>query len=222
MSPPGLRERKNNRGATPLHTPAQIPNETHPQIPLKTHLGKLEVLYKLTISYPELTDDDLKALPPLPKLKRLGLAQTQITDESLQFIAPMRALEYLDLCSTNVRGPGFAHLTQLSHLEELHMTNSLLDDSAMPFITKNFRRLRRFDFVDTKVTEEGFLQLAELPWLVGIGAPNELGRSSEASQSRQRRRELMDKYLDLYDKAKKKARAAGEEVPADHIAPFNR
>jgi hypothetical protein len=185
------------------------------------HLGKLKYLTTLSISYRKLNDEDLKSLPPLPQLRNLILAQTEISDESLKYLSKMAELRKLDLRLTRVQGPGFESLRGLTKLETLLMTGSMMDDSAMPHIVNNFKKLKRFDLDETNVTPEGLMQLAELHWLTAVGSPDDITSfKGDRKAQREAKMELARKYVQAYKKSKRKAREAGEDVPPDDVGPF--
>lgn len=185
------------------------------------HLDKLSHLRVLDIGCDNLSNQDLKTLPELPQLQRLVLGQTPISDEGLKYLAQMTDLRLLDLTMTKVEGKGFKYLGMLTKLETLYLTGSSLNDSAMPYIVKNFKRLRRFDFDETKVTPAGLMQLAELHWLTNIAPPDDiLGPEDDSKKQHELRREFIRKYVEVYNESKRKARAAGEDVPPDTTGPF--
>lgn len=185
------------------------------------HLDKLSHLRVLDIGCDNLSNEDLKALPALPQVQRLVLGQTPISDEGLKYLASMTDLRLLDLMMTKVEGKGFKYLDKLTKLETLYLTGSSLNDSAMPYIVKNFKRLKRIDLDETKVTLAGLLQLAELHWLVDIGFPDDLiGPIDEQKKQEEAQRQFVRNYVEIYKESKRKARAAGEDVPPDTTGPF--
>lgn len=185
------------------------------------NLATLSHMRELVVEYENLSDDDLGVLPALPQVQRLRMSHTRISDAGLKHLAGMTDLRLLDLRDTLVEGDGIKYLGGLTKLETLYLTGSPLNDSAMPHIVKNFKRLKRFDFVDTKVSPTGLMQLAELHWLTIVGPPNDIaGLKDDPKKQREARRELIRKYVDVYNESKRKARAAGEDVPPDTTGPF--
>lgn len=191
-------------------------------LPLLPHLAKLHRLSVLLYGYNDLKDDDLSTLPPLPNLRELTIGHCRVTDEGLKYLRGMTGLKRLNLCSMQIKGPGLAYLSELSNLEILDLSENPLDDSAIPIIVKNFRKLKRFDFCGTCVTTKGFLQLAQLPWLEIIGGPDAVfGDSSDLDSYRRNKREVLRQYNKDYNEYKQKARNRGEEVPRGDGLPFN-
>jgi len=195
-------------------------------------IAVLTSLRSLLISKCNLDDDDLEFLQSLGELESLTLTDDTITDKGLQNIKLMTQLKHLDLASTRVRGPGLVHLKDLPELEWLDLGSTPLDDSAMPHIAANFPKLKRFDFGNTKVTPEGLMQLVDLHWLMTIGAPDDIvgpdysqavdrvERSKLIRAQRQAKVALFGEFRKRHIASKQKARAAGIDVPPDHVGPF--
>jgi hypothetical protein len=195
--------------------------DTRDALEILPHLGKLEYLTTLNIAYKGLTNRDLAALPPLPRLQEFRMGPNLVSDDGLKHLAGMKELRRLMLHGVKIVGPGLAHLKDSSQLERLDLGGTDLNDSGIPHIVANFKRLRRFDFLHTKVTPEGLLQLAELLWLVDLAWPEDIvGPITDRKAQGQAKLELAGKYLAAYKEFKRKARAAGEKVPPDHIHPF--
>ena len=133
----------------------------------------------------------------------------------------MKELRVLGLRKTRISGPGLDYLKDSSELERLDMSGTPLGDNGIAHIVKNFKKLRKLFFVDTNVTVDGFMQLADLHWLMDIEFPREIIGSHEGMQSqREAKRKLFQQYVAAYKESKRKARSAGEEVPPDHVSPF--
>jgi hypothetical protein len=185
------------------------------------HVGKLERLTTLTIAFRKLTDEHLEMLPALPGLLEFGMISNQVTDKGLQHLAGMTELRRLRIFGIKgIRGAGFAYLKESTKLEFLYAHGSGLEDSAIPHIVKNFRKLRRFDFDKTGVTADGLLQLAELPWLTTLAPPEDIAGPRDAPNHKERLHDLLSRYVKLYKESKQRARQAGEDVPPDHVGPF--
>lgn len=106
-------------------------------------LAKLRVLFlqganvtdaclKLMDGFPNLeyltidgiTDQGLKDLPVLPKLKSLCITSYGVTDAGLPYLAKQPKLEILTLNSTKISDAGIPTLAKLGSLKELHMQMS--------------------------------------------------------------------------------------------------
>lgn len=186
------------------------------------HLAKLEKLVSLHIAVSDLKDDDLKALPPLPKLREFWMGRNLVSDEGLKNLAEMKGLKYLQIRGTQIRGSGLRYLSKTDKLQRLDLGQNPLTDEAIPQIVKNFKRLKRFDFGDTNVTSEGFLKLADLHWLTNINFPDGIvKRDGNPKKEREEEVALMRQYVRAFKESIRRARDAGEEVPPDNVRPFS-
>ena len=185
------------------------------------HLGKLDKLVSLHIAVSDLKDNDLKALPPLPKLREFWMGKNVVTDEGLKYLADMKDLRYLQIRGTQIQGSGLVHLAGLTKLDRLDLSENPLTDEAIPHIVNNFKRLRKINFGSTNVSSDGFMMLADLHWLTTIDFPDGIvNRNGNPKKERDEEIALMRKYVRLYKESKRKAREAGEVVPSDKVQPF--
>ncbi len=157
-------------------------------------------------------------------LEELVITHTEVTDQGLRHFAKLTQLVHLDLSATRIRGPGLACLKEASGLEWLEVSNTQLDDSAMPHIVDNFKRLKRLSFNHTDVTPKGLMELAKLPWLV-VSLPDDIvgpddremtsrdEREELLKERRKAKRELLAQYWSAHLKFRQEARAAGIDVP---------
>jgi hypothetical protein len=197
-----------------------LPNDPS-TLKILPHLDELERLRRLHIGYERLTDEDLGTLPRLSGLRELWIGNNLVTDEGLKHLAGMKELRYLKIRGAHVEGPGLARLEDSSKLERLDLGANPLGDSAIPHIVRYFKKLRQFDFDETNVTIEGFIRLAELPWLTNVAFPkNMIEAEGDPKADREAVRDVLRQYVRAYKESKRRARAAGEEVPPDHVGPF--
>lgn len=95
-----------------------------------------------------ITDEGIKYLLGLKKLRSLGIYECQLTDKGMEYIGQLENLEELDISQTKVTDEGLKHLKGLKKLKELILS-------------------------DTAITGEGFKYLKELPNLrVLVVSPN--------------------------------------------------
>ncbi len=87
-------------------------------------LAALAALEDLWVEGTEVTDDGLRHLRPLAKLKRLGLNDCRIGDAGLEKLAALPSLEAVHLRGTDVTDEGLRHLYQLANLKLLDLTNT--------------------------------------------------------------------------------------------------
>ena len=110
------------------------------------------------------TDGDLALLENFPDLRQLTLFnRRKITDDGLRFIAPLRKLRVLTLDGTQVRGPGLRHISDLENLELLTLRDTDVTDAGLKHLVA-LKRLKRILLGGTNVTKNGIAELqAALP-----------------------------------------------------------
>ncbi|MEM9481380.1 MAG: c-type cytochrome domain-containing protein [Verrucomicrobiota bacterium] len=95
-----------------------------------------------------------------PNIVELDLSRTKITDEGLKTVGKLARLRKLNLNSTKIEGSGLAELKELKDLEWLNLYNTPIDDKALPLIAQN-RKLKSVYLFDTQVTEDGVENLRQ-------------------------------------------------------------
>jgi internalin A len=122
----------------------------------------------------DLTDDDLKDLPPVEFPFALHLAVCRnLTDGGLEHIANLTNLVWLDVGSTLVGGDGLKHLAGLKNLTTLRLSCSRSTDVAAMNLAR-FKSLSKLELDGTKVTDDGLKDLAAIKSLSTLhlsGAP---------------------------------------------------
>ncbi|XP_032091097.1 F-box/LRR-repeat protein 14-like [Thamnophis elegans] len=126
---------------------------------------RLSGLLELDLTdYIHITDEGLRALPGLGRLRRLSLANTRVTDEGLPHVRPLRLLEELRLDRLPVSSAGVAHcLTGLPHLQVLSLAGTAVGDPVARLGLAECRRLLKLNLSDTRLTDQGLRLLAQLP-----------------------------------------------------------
>lgn len=76
------------------------------------------------INCPGVTDEGLKHLEPLTKLRRLDLRGSSITDQGLARLSNLKELRELSLLRTSVTDGGLVHLENLTNLEWLALSDT--------------------------------------------------------------------------------------------------
>ncbi|MBI2825595.1 MAG: hypothetical protein HYX69_13005 [Planctomycetia bacterium] len=132
-----------------------------------------------------ITDDGLKSLAHLTRLKRLRLPGRGVTDAGLQHLAPLAALETLSLPSANVTGDGLAALAGAKKLKELTLTGATISDEGAKGLAKlqsveqlyldsarlsdqalaeigRLANLRDLEMMQASVTDKGLASLGDL------------------------------------------------------------
>jgi hypothetical protein len=116
----------------------------------------------------ELTNDDLKDLPPVNVPFALNLAgRSKVTDDGLEHLAGLTNLTWLDLGSSQVGGEGLKYLANLKHLATLRLAHTRVTDAGTMQLGK-FKNLTSLSLDNTQVTDEGLKDLAKLKSLTSL------------------------------------------------------
>lgn len=161
----------------------------------------------------EITDDDLSHLSGLSNVRTLRLNDNAIKGEGLAHISGMQKLRTLYLGMNPIAGEGLGNLAANSELRTLRLPATELNDKGV----ENLLDIERLSYVDlnaTRITAAGYLSLAELLWLRGIGYPDDLvGPDDDLDARMEARRELRDRFRQARDRAVAKAKADGRAYP---------
>lgn len=109
----------------------------------------------------ELTDEGVRHLARLPRLKHLDLSATAITDRGLEVLRDLPALETVSLAGTRVTDEGVAHLAHCYELQHVNLSGTRTGDGALRALAGK-RKLRHFAS-GNDVTDAGIPLLHELP-----------------------------------------------------------
>jgi hypothetical protein len=139
-----------------LHASGQM---TDPLLERLTHIDHLTAL-DLSGS-PGLTDDGVRWLARLPKLRHLNLAGCRITDAGLAVLRRLPALESLSLAWTATSDAGATHLAACRELRALDLSGTEMGDGAIRALAGHgkLHDLRSGE----AVTDAGLPALHELP-----------------------------------------------------------
>jgi len=122
----------------------------------------------------DLTDDGLRYLARLPRLRHLTLTGCGITDRGLQVLRRLPALESVVLSWTPISDAGVVHLAECEQLMEVDLTGTPSGDGALRALAGK-RRLCDFRS-GNEVTNAGVALLHELPvFKAWQGGEEELG-----------------------------------------------
>jgi hypothetical protein len=108
-----------------------------------------------------LTDEGLRYLARLPRLRRLNLAGCAITDRGLEVLRHLRALESVALCWTSIADQGAAHLAHCDELREVDLGGTATGDGAIRALAGK-RHLHDFRSGNA-VSNAGIALLHDLP-----------------------------------------------------------
>ena len=94
----------------------------------------MDQLEGLELEHARLTDEGLRHLAGLRRLRHLDLKDTPITDAGLAHLRGLRNLRELELDGTRVAGPGLVHLAGLVRLESLSVNSTPVDDAGLALL----------------------------------------------------------------------------------------
>lgn len=126
-------------------------------------IGKMSKLKKLTLEESMVKDEWLRHLSRLP-LKDLSLCGTTITDNASRHIKHIEKLEELDLSSTNVSSAVLHDLAELPQLRELKLNQTQVDDEGIEEL-KKFKSLEHLELKHTKATRDCLKNIVKIPTL---------------------------------------------------------
>jgi hypothetical protein len=127
-------------------------------------LTDLELLYMWDAS--ALTDEGLRNLEPLTKLRYLHLSGSQITSAGFRHLKSLTRLEELSLQENNLSDDGLEYLQGLTNLRSLHlgMSRGHITDDGLKKLS-SLAKLEILDIQYTNVTDQGLEHLKGLPRL---------------------------------------------------------
>lgn len=97
------------------------------------------------------TDEGLRHLRGMRKLRRLSLVDTPVGDDGLAHLTDLPELTDLDLSSTQVTDAGAEHLIEMSQLRYLSLARTRLTDAGLARL-QTIRSLHGLDVGGTQVT----------------------------------------------------------------------
>jgi hypothetical protein len=95
---------------------------------------------------------DYALLEKLPDTVVLQMANSEVTDETLKYLKGMSKLRELDLNDTQVTDGGLKYLTELPNLQQLRLRNTTITDDGFTKNLAPMASLRRVELTGTKVT----------------------------------------------------------------------
>ena len=108
------------------------------------------------------TDDDLRSLQPLTKLRQLSLGRTQVTNEGLKTLkSHVGRLEWLDVAFTPLSDDGWRTFQEAIKLRQLFLEQTAITDDTLAQIAA-CKELEELDLSHTKITDTGLTHLTQL------------------------------------------------------------
>jgi Leucine-rich repeat (LRR) protein len=112
----------------------------------------------------QITDDNLKPLRGLRRLKKLDLYRAPVTDAGLEHLAGLDQLETLSLSYSRITDAGLRHLEGLAQLKQLELHNTQVTDTGLESL-RGLTNLEELGLGETKITDIGLEYLQGLTQL---------------------------------------------------------
>lgn len=125
------------------------------------YIGKMEKLKTLSLAFTRVDDKGMKYIKGL-SLKELDLTETKVTDEGLLEVAKIGTLTHLNLAGCNVTDRGIVLLRSLQELSELNLSATKITDSSINELAES-SNLKRLSLANTNVTVSCLDALSKLP-----------------------------------------------------------
>jgi Leucine-rich repeat (LRR) protein len=118
-------------------------------------------LESLDLSYSTATDEVLKGLAGLGKLRRLNLRDTLITNDGLAYLGNLATLEEIDLYGLKISDRGVEHLRNLTRLRKLNLLGGTITDAGAEILS-GLKELRELNLYRAEITNAGLARIAAL------------------------------------------------------------
>ena len=141
--------------------------------------AELDSLSYIDASFSELTDEGLKQISMLPRLRSLNLRGTKITDDAMTVIATIPNLRKLDLSDTNIGDRGIAVVRNLRYLADHNLDSTKISNSALRLLSSS-TSLRRLRLYNTRIDDDGIVHLARLKSLESLSIARTAASDSSA------------------------------------------
>ena len=133
--------------------------------PALEEVDQLTQLEELHLGATDVTDQGVKKLARLKKLRRLSLwGVKQVTDAGLKELAGLKQLQCLDLYGTQTTDAGLKELSGLMQLQELRLNETRVTGVGLKDLV-GLRQLQRLDLRSTQVSDAGMKQVGEFKQL---------------------------------------------------------
>lgn len=127
------------------------------------HLRPLTKLRQLTMVYAAITDAGLARIAQISDLEGLGfLWATRFTDAGMANLKALPRIRVLGLTASNITDDGLVHIARLSSLEELGLGGTRVTDAGMAHL-RSLRSVRVLVLDSTQVGDAGLAQIKDLP-----------------------------------------------------------
>lgn len=131
-------------------------------------LCRLRRLRVLNLSETTINGSGFEGFTALQSLEDLDLHDTNVDDNAMRHLAGVRSLRVLDLSNTNVTGAALQYLPSLTSLESLRLHGNEVPDASLSWLAR-LPKLKSFTVGPTGITDEGVKAIAELKSLEFAG-----------------------------------------------------
>jgi serine/threonine protein kinase len=125
-------------------------------------VGKLD-LTELNISYAIVSDDDMKPIAKLPRLKILELSRTDLHDKGLSYFKDNKTIEELTLKNLPITAVGVEYIVSMKKIKKLNLNGTTVTDQSLKLIGEKMPQLKTLDLTDCAVTDDGMRYIAHMP-----------------------------------------------------------
>lgn len=119
-------------------------------------------LASLDLAKTQVTDASILPMRRLTGIERLLLSNTEITDEGLRSVGHIERLRSLTVSKTNIKGPGLLHLRARIRLRKLDLGFNEINEDYIHLLMK-VERLEQLLMVNCNLSDRGIKILATLP-----------------------------------------------------------
>ncbi len=139
------------------------------------HLGHITTLESLNIIATKLSDEWIKPIGKLSKLRTLRFTNNgKLTDKGLEQLAGLKQLEVFSFVGTGMQGHAYAKFEGFTKLTRVSHRGSSIDDEGIQQLCEHLPNLDSLSLAHAKFTDAGALHLAKLSKLksLEIGSRN--------------------------------------------------
>jgi hypothetical protein len=121
----------------------------------------LEKVDDLSLILSKITDEGLKEVAKLKRLRSLRLIKTNITDAGLRQVAKLPELRRLWIDATKITDAGLKEVAKLQQLDDLGLSSTQVTDAGLKELAK-LKNLSEVNLKGTKVTKAGVAALQKV------------------------------------------------------------
>ncbi|MCE9605486.1 MAG: hypothetical protein K8U03_11365 [Planctomycetia bacterium] len=166
---------------------------------LSDEIGRpFDEVSSVSLSYSDVSDDDLRHLKLLTGIRSLDLANTHVTDSGLVHVSHCHELDWLSLNRTAITDQGLIHLATMIKLGSLGLDATQVAGPGLCHL-KSLNELEYLAIRDCPLTDLGLDYLVDLPKLsvVYTSGSRISGNGAADFQKRSRQHVYVENYIDV-------------------------